>query len=169
MIESENYMDQFETPEQFIRHEITANRGTQNVVDKKGLLELCEEHGIKAAKTMTKENLFDLLKETMSLEDIAACCNIGGSSKSMQIKFDISHDKVKRMARLGYIKVTGNHKVWLFGKCRYADTYSVFDYYRLTKEEIHEWLKANPKGTRKAKVITDDEGRNRIFSNSRSR
>ena len=169
MIEKENYMDNFETPEEFIRHEILSNRGTQNVIDKAGLICLAQEKEIETDKRMTKEEILDLLVEKMPFEKIAEHCNLGVSSYSFQLKFGISHDEVKRMARLGYIKVTGNHKVWLFGKCRYADTYSVFDYYRLTKEEIHEWLKANPKGTRKAKVITDDEGRNRIFSNSRSR
>lgn len=36
-------------------------------------------------------------------------------------------------------------------------------------ETLEKFIRHEMKGTRKAKVITDDEGRNRIFSNSRSR
>lgn len=44
---NENYMDQFNSPEEFIRHEICANRGTQNVIDKDGLVALARSFSIE--------------------------------------------------------------------------------------------------------------------------
>lgn len=159
MSKSENYMDNFKSPEQFIRHEILANKGTDSAIFKDDLILLAQETGIEADKKMTKEEILELLSKKMPLKKVAEYCNLGVSSYSFQLKFDISHDEVKRMARLGYIKVTGNHRFRSFGKYRYADTYSVFDYYGLTKEQVKKWLKENPKGTRKAKVVSEDEGR----------
>lgn len=155
MTAMKNYMDKFESPEDFIKFQITANMGTNNVIDKIYLAEIARSKGVKVVSKMTKLDIYNALREKISLEEIMLCCGgIGVSSYSFQLKFDITNDEVKRMARLGYIQVTGSERFRAYGKYRNADTYSVFDYFRLTKEEVHDWLVANPKGTRRKKKLS---------------
>lgn len=154
MTAMKNYMDKFESPEDFIRFQITANMGKNYVVDKIYLAELARSKGVKVVSKMTKLDIYNALKEKISSEEIMLCCGIGVSSYSFQLKFDITNDEVKRMERLGYIQITGSERFRAYGKYRNADTYSVFDYFSLTKEEVHDWLIANPKGTRRNKNLS---------------
>lgn len=150
---NENYMDQFNSPEEFIRHEICANRGTQNVIDKDGLVALARSFSIEVdEKKLTKDEIYLRMRKSVSVEDIVAHCqHIGVSSFGFQQKFRITHEEVKRMARFGFIKVTGSQRIRLYGKYRNTDLYSVFDYFRLSQEDVDEWLRMHPKGARQNK------------------
>lgn len=150
---NKNYMDQFNSPEEFIRHEICANRGTQNVIDKDELATLACSFGIEVdEKKLTKDEIYLRMRKSVSVEDIAAHCqHLGVSSFNFQQKFGITHEEVKRMARFGFIKITGSQRIRLYGKYRNVDLYSVFDYFRLSQEDVDEWLRMHPKGTRQSK------------------
>lgn len=152
-MDNENFMNQFHSPEEYIRHEICANRGTQNVIDKSDLASLVRSFGIEVnEKKMSKEDLYLLLCEKISVEEIAEkCLHLGVNSYFFQQKFGITHNEVKRMARLGFLKVTGSKCFRMYGKYRHADVYSVFDYFWLTKDEVDVWLESHPKGTRMKK------------------
>ncbi|MDE5772196.1 MAG: hypothetical protein K2I06_11325, partial [Ruminococcus sp.] len=63
--------------------------------------------------------------------------------------------------RTHVIQITGKEQFRAYGKYCYADIYSVFDYFRLTKEDIHTWLAENPKGTRKSKNCHHDNERSK--------
>lgn len=147
---NQNYMDQFKSPEEFIQHEICSNKGTQNVIKKPELAALVRSFGVEVdERSMTKEQMFLLLKDAISIEEIAnQCLHLGVSSYSFQQKFDVTNTEVKRMARLGFIQVTGSKRIRMYGKYRNADLYSVFDYFRLTKDETDAWLVSHPKGAR---------------------
>ncbi len=147
---SENYMSKFKSPEEFIRHEICANRGTENVIHKDALIAVAHSLGVEVdAKKMTKDEIYLQMRKSVTIEDIAAHCqHLGVSSLSFQQKFGITHDEVKRMARFGFIKITGAKRVRLYGKYRNVDLYSVFDYFGLSQSDVDEWLLTHPKGTR---------------------
>ncbi len=151
---NENYMDYFKSPEDYIFCMTTSRSQSACAVSKDCLFSYAASCGTELTKRMTKKDIFTALKEKVSLEDIAYDLGIGVSSKSFQIKFDISHNEVKRMARLGFIQITGTEQFRAYKKWCYADIYSVFDYFRLTKEDVHTWLAENPKGTRKSKKLS---------------
>lgn len=85
----------------------------------------------------------------MSLEEIAShCTNLGVTSQAFQKKFGINNDQVKYMAKKGYITITGSRPFRAWGKEYKAPLYSAFDYFRLTKADVQQWLLDNPRRTR---------------------
>ncbi len=140
---SENYMDCFSTPEEFIRAEVLANRGTQNIISKQELYEMVAFHPRTPKESsfekMSKEELLDKLVEWDGVK-VYEQFECGVSSRSFQLKFGIEHKDVLKMAKAGFISVTGEYRFRKFGKYLYAKTYSPYDYFRLTPEEVHTWL-----------------------------
>ncbi len=137
----DNYMDRFDTPEAFIRAEVLANRGTQNVIDKSKLRQIADQQDPHGDHSQTsKAELFDLLVELMG-QEAYHLAPVGVCSRSFQQKFDITHQDVLRMAKLGFIATTRMVRFWLYGKYRYANTYSPYDYFRLNAEDVHKWLR----------------------------
>jgi len=137
MESKENYMDRFSTPEEFIRAEILANRGSNNIVDKAVLLEAV---GWKAPEgedlsKLSKAQLFDRLVELCG-NTVYTMFPVGVTSYSFQLKFSITHKDVLKLAKAGVLTVTGERKFRKYGKYLYAKTYSAFDYFRLTPEEV---------------------------------
>lgn len=155
-------MDYFQSPEDYILCMLTSRSQSSNAVPKEVLVSYACSQGIEVTRSMTKKDIFIELKEKISLEDIALDLSIGVSSGSFQMKFGLSHNEVKRMARLGFIQITGKEQFRAYGKYCYADIYSVFDYFRLTKKDVHKWLEENPKGTRKSKNCHHDNDTKRI-------
>ena len=136
----DNYMDQFSTPEEFIRAEILANRGSNNIVDKSKLLEIVswKTEG-ETLGTLSKAELFDRIVKQYG-SDAYTMFPVGVSSNCFQKKFDISHKDVLKLAKAGILTVTGERKFRKYGKYLYAKTYSAFDYFRLTPEAVREYL-----------------------------
>lgn len=137
----ENYMDRFETPEEFIRAEILANRGRNNIVDKSVLLEAVGWKALEGEdlSKLSKAQLFDRLVELCG-NTVYTMFPVGVTSYSFQLKFGITHKEVLKLAKAGVLTVTGERKFRKYGKYLYAKTYSAFDYFRLTPEEIHKTL-----------------------------
>ncbi len=88
---------------------------------------------------MTKEELLDKLVEWDGVK-VYEQFECGVSSRSFQLKFGIEHKDVLKMAKAGFISVTGEYRFRKFGQYLYAKTYSPYDYFRLTPEEVHTWL-----------------------------
>lgn len=138
-----NYMDQFNSPEMFIRHEVLANRGVKNVIDKSELLKMVvAQDSSTDVTTFTKGQLFDRLIELKGAEAYTLF-DVGVGSNSFQEKFGISHKDVLLMAKKGFLKATGSVEFRLYGKNRTAKTYSPYQYYQLTVDEVHQWLELN--------------------------
>lgn len=138
---AENYMDRFETPEEFIRAEILANRGSNNIVDKSVLLEAV------GGKTVDGEDLSKLSKAQLFDRLVELCGNtvytmfpVGVRSYCFQLKFGITHKNVLDLARAGVLTVTGERLFHKWGRYCVAKTYSAFDYFRLTQEDIRKAL-----------------------------
>ncbi len=141
----ENYMDKFSTPEEFIRAEVLANRGTQNIISKDELCEMVTYHPNAPQQDYEKMSKAELLDQLVKLDGAKAyeqfCCGV--SSRCFQLKFGIDHKDVLKMAKAGFIAVTGEYRFRKYGKYLYAKTYSPYDYFRLTAEEVHNWLETH--------------------------
>lgn len=148
-----NYMDYYNSPEEYIRVLVTS-RSKFSLVDKGGLNKIANSLGITIGRNMTKAKIYDLILEKVSLEEFADMLACGVHSGSFQQKFGITHQEVKRMERLGFIKITGYERVKLYGKHCDVPLYSVFDYFQLTKEAVRKWLDENPKGTKKTDSVS---------------
>ena len=80
--------------------------------------------------------------ETIGVESLAdACEQMGVSSYSFQQKFGISGIDVKLLANRGMLKTTGKGRFSVHGEPHYAPLYSVMQFYLLTPELVHEFLK----------------------------
>lgn len=136
-----NYMDRFSSPEEFIRSEILANRGSNNIVDKALLLEsVCwrADEG-DSLRRLSKAELFDKLVDQYGVKAYTMF-PVGVSSVCFQRKFGITHREVLKLAKAGILTATGERKYRKYGKYLYAKTYSAFDYFQLTQESIHNYL-----------------------------
>ena len=159
-----SYINNYSSPEEFIRKMITANMGTDSLMYKHDMIKLAESKGLssekKALKAMNKDELYDLLIGSMTAEELAIYAHVGISSFEYQQNFDIDNSDVKFMASHGFIAVTGKARFRAFGKYHYADLYSCFDYFRLTKEDVWVWLTANrPKYKKQGKDFENDKDR----------
>lgn len=142
-----SFMDNISSPEEYIRKVITANMGTKSVMLKQEMIELAKNMNVvsddKELSAMNKDELYDLLHSSMTVEELALHAHIGIGSYDFQTKFDIDNSDVKYMASHGFIAITGKERFRAYGKEHYADLYSCFDYFRLTKEDVWEWLNNN--------------------------
>lgn len=141
----ENYLNKFNTPEEFIRAEVLANRGSQNIIDKSKLIDMVVDVDSdidRNYKKMSKKELLDLLVELAGLE-VYSKFPVGVNSMSFQLKFSITHQDVLKMAKKGFITPTGEVRFRKYGRYCHAKTYSPYDYFRLTAEEVHAWLESH--------------------------
>ncbi len=138
---SENYMSRFQSPEEFIRVEVTANRGTKSIVTKADLIwdVIRYTPPVKPLDKLSKEQLFDLLVSGLG-DKAYRLYPVGVSSIYWQHKFGITHKDVLKMAKAGFISATGEIEFRLYGRTCFAKTYSPWDFFRLTPERVHAWL-----------------------------
>ena len=138
---AENYMDRFTTPEEFIRAEVLANRGSDNVADKAELLEICKLRAGNEERldNLTKAQLFDRIVDLYGPEAYSMF-SVGVSSICLQEKFDITHKDVLKLAKAGVLTVTGKRKFRKYGKYLYANLYSAYDYFGLSAVDIQKHL-----------------------------
>lgn len=142
-----NYMDDYRDVESFMKYRICG--GDKPPLLKDEIVELLKSNGIEFDPKSGKSGLYDKLREVMSLEEIAShCTNLGVTSQAFQKKFGINNDQVKYMAKKGYITITGSRPFRAWGKEYNAPLYSAFDYFRLTKADVQQWLLDNPRRTR---------------------
>lgn len=134
----------YATPEDYIRGMIL----TEHSVQKQELVKMVAlATGRKEADLaqQTKTQLIDTLIEVCGPECLRQF-PVGVPSIDWQRKFDITNQDVKRMAEKGFLTVTGSEEFAMYGKTRRADTYSPYQFYTLTRKEIHQWLKADRRG-----------------------
>lgn len=114
----ENYMDKYTSPEEFIRAEVVANRGTDSIVTKDLLIDKIRSTALEPDENldkMTKVQLFDLLVELIGKKAYTVF-PVGVTSIAYQLKFGIEHKDVKKMEKAGLITVTGHRRFRAFGK-----------------------------------------------------
>lgn len=138
---SENYIDRFETPQEFIRSEVLANRGTRSPVTKEFMITCAgwkAKEGEQPGK-MTKAQLWDMLYQQYG-DKVYTMFPVGVNSGAFQRKFGITHYEVKKLAAAGVIAVTGEYAFRAYGKNLHAKVFSAFDYFRLTPTEVRQAL-----------------------------
>ena len=144
----ENFMDQFDSPEDFIRHQILS-RGNFSTLDKKKMYRLIREHNIEftikknGLEYTKKKDMFDALLTSLSFRDLASY--VGVLRKSFCVKFDITIDEFQTLVRDGLI-----HKTHSFTSVKnpYSanpiwskwDWYNVYDYFDLTRDIVQKAL-----------------------------
>ena len=139
----------YKTPEELIIGKISENRGTQNFIDKSKLIELALENGIEDVSDKIDKKLIAVkVAEKIGYFELAVKANVGVSSYEMQEKFGITNDDVKKMASKGFFTVVGKERFRLYGKTRYANLYSPYDYFK-SQEDINKWIVEHPKRERK--------------------
>ena len=133
------------TPYECLKKLICQNKGTQCAIMKDDLIKLAKANGVNVKKGETKEVIFVNLSTKMPIEEIAAKCNTGVRSIDIQRKFSITGAQVKQMAAHGLFHVTGKERFNAYGRTITANLYSIFDFYKLSYEDVHNWLNQNTK------------------------
>lgn len=130
----------YKTPEELIIGKISENRGTQNFINKSSLIELALENGIDDVSDKTDKRIIATkVAEKIGYYELAVKANVGVSSYELQKKFGITNNEIKKMAKGGFITVVGKEQFRLYGKTRYANLYSPYDYFK-SEEEVINWL-----------------------------
>ena len=138
----------YKTPEEMIITLISQNRGTKNFIQKSELIEIAIDNGLDVNDKMDKKDIAIALAEKIGYAELAKLASVGVSSLEMQKKFGITNAEVKEMAKGGFITIVGTESFRMYGKNRYANLYSPYDYFK-SEEEIINWLVDHPKGVRK--------------------
>lgn len=146
------YFDRDMTVEEYVRMEICKNGGTQSVVFKDQLQKACEAMELEFDKKLGKDGLFDLLVENgCSHEELAERYGVGVSSQIYQQTFGITHTDVKRLEKHGALKKVGEYRFRAFGDYKYAALYDIYQFGRMTDENMKKLLQEYPKGKRVTK------------------
>ena len=133
-------------PNLIIKQLICQNRGCNSFATKQELIEAGSKRGLIISDSLSKEQIYDLIITVYTANELEVLFNVGLSSYDVQQKFDVTNYEVKKLAKNGVISVTGNENFSSFGKRHTAPLYSVFDFCRLTSEEVHNWLNNHRRG-----------------------
>lgn len=128
-------MVESKTPEECILHLIGQNRGIQNFISKAHLILLLKDYNCDFDENSTKYELAKILGDTVGYRKLEELTNVGLPSVEFQKKYNINNNQVKKLVKTGLLHVTGREAFRLYGKYRYADLYSVFDYFDLKYPE----------------------------------
>lgn len=144
--------EEFKTAEEYLDWMFLCNHGSESLVKKDDLKKLAKFYGIEFNDNIGKEDLYKLVLPKITYEGMIERFKVGVSSYEYQHKFHITGAEVKRMERLGFITVSGYKTFWAYGKNMKANVYDVYEFFSLTSKMVQEFLKLNPRGTRKNNV-----------------
>lgn len=144
--------EEFKTAEEYLDWMFLSNLGTDSLVKKDELKKIAEFYDIEFKDNATKEELYKLVLPKITYRGMIREFNAGVSSYEYKHKFNITGDEVKRMERLGFITVSGHQTFRAYGRTLKANVYDVYEFYSLTHEIVQDFLRLNPKGTRKNNV-----------------
>ena len=125
-----------ESPEECVLELIAQNRGTQNYISKAHLILLLKDYKCEFNENLTKYELAKILGDKVGYRKLEVLTNVGLPSVEFQRKFNINNNQVKKLVKAGLLHVTGRDIFRLYGKYRYADIYSVYDYFELKEEDV---------------------------------
>lgn len=130
------------TSEEIIRELILQNRGTHNFLQMRDMVDLAKAARIEVPKNIKKPELYDLLLTVYTPAELAETGGVGLLNYHFREKLGLSTREVEQMTKDGLIHEAGRDQIRIGGILRYAPLYSVFDYCRLTKEDVERWRKA---------------------------
>lgn len=134
----------YRSVEEMIIGRISENRGAKNFINKSTLIAIAKENGIDVTDNPIKKDIAEKIAEVIGYSELAIRANVGVSSKELQDKFGITNDDVKRMAKNEFFTIVGKESFQMYGKTRYANLYSPYDYFK-SKEEVDNWISEHPK------------------------
>lgn len=132
------------TPEEIIRALILRNRGRRAFLSLDDMRVMAEERGLEPEPGLKKTELYDLVATVYSAEELAERGHVGLSSFCFRKRFDVTNPELRHMAKAGFIHEAGDLRYRGCGEYLYNSRYSVFDYCRLSKEEVRAWLDEHP-------------------------
>lgn len=137
-----NFMDRFKTPEEYIRYVVLSDHCTQDRDFKKdmALYAALSESGYRELLTYPKDKILDALITTKGTQALR-WLGVGVNSLAFQLKFGITNEDVKKLALGDLILKVGREIFYKNGREYHAAVYDVYDYFRLTPEKVHAWLK----------------------------
>ncbi len=145
----ENYMDQFDDPEDFIRHQLLANGYCSDTLTKKEMYHLIKDNNIEfqlnkgVIEYTKKKDMLDALLTKLSYRDLADY--VGVLRKSFCMKFNITIDEFNILVANDLIHKSGSF-ITVRNPYKTNATwskwcwYNVYDYFELTDEIIHRSL-----------------------------
>lgn len=129
------------TPVEIIKELLCQNRGTQNFLSKDELISIGKIRGLEFDNCdYKKSDLCDMLLSVYTVDELQRLAHTGISSYHWQKKFNITNAQLKKLAKLGYIQVTGKERFRAYGSYRYAALYSITDFCNITVNDVHVWL-----------------------------
>lgn len=131
---------QNDTPATILRALALQNRGADNFFRGPQLEGLLRDRGVEPPERARKSELYDLLAEHCSLEELERIGGMGLPSLDWQRRFGITGAQVRKLARRGVMRRTGMERVRRYGKCINCPLYSVIDFFRLADEEVRKAL-----------------------------
>lgn len=134
------YSLNYTTPEEFVIAECSKNKGTQNNVMLRVLLAEADALKIEVSKSVTKKELIKLIIEKIGAKAFAEKYKVGVSSYHWQQKFGITNEQLRKLARKGFIQVTGKERFRIYGQTRYANLYDAFQFFELSIEDVQKLL-----------------------------
>lgn len=139
------------TPEELIIRLVSRNGGMTQAIDREGLIKVAIDNGIdEDFKKLTKKDIALRIADKIGYLELTKRTKSGVSSYDLREKFGITNDDVKRMAKAGFLTVTGQEEFRMYGKYCHANLYSPFDYFK-SQEEFDTWLAEHPKRVVKRK------------------
>lgn len=129
------------TPEECILNLINENRGIHTLIGIGHLRLLLKDYNCVFDENATKHEMAKILGDKVGYRSLEELTNVGLPAIEFQRKFNITYNQVKKLVRDGLLHVTGRDVFRLYGEYRYADIYSVYDYFELKDEEIKAHMK----------------------------
>lgn len=115
---------------------------------------MLDEKGIKWTDEMSRDEAVNILLDNYSLGEIARRASIGISCWRYQREFNVEQTDIKRLERLGILKVVGYLQQYgtnyhlMFN----IPIYDIEQFNEMTKDEIDRLIKLFPPNTRKSSV-----------------
>lgn len=116
---------------------------------KRDMYEILKQHQLPFSQNESWDCLFDKVLTRMTYFELAERQGIGVTSSLYQQTFGMTHQDVKRLERLGALRVVGGYFHREYGKNLKVPFYDIKQFENMTQEEMDDLLKKYPKGVRR--------------------
>lgn len=137
--------------EQYIEQKLRTHNSTDISygLTKRDMCEILKQYQLPFTQNESWDCLFAKVLTRMTYFELAERQGIGVTSSLYQQTFGITHQEVKRLERLGVLRVVGYYFPREYGKDLKVPFYDIKQYENMTQEEMDDLLRKYPKGTRR--------------------
>lgn len=139
------------TLEQYIRYEVARNDGMRTRLSSSVMKAFLADLNIKHRKNITKSEILDLIytHNGNDWERVAELLQIGvGVNQYLNAFSFVTKADIKRLEKLGILKVVGYQEFRAYGKECHAVLYDILQYIGMTDAAMQNLLLEYPKGKR---------------------